>query len=67
MGNWNITVQGTGCHHNRDNPSDADRLAAEFVERLKAAGHTLVSATFTAGSRTDLPCGPSGRPIPPPQ
>jgi hypothetical protein len=54
MGNWNINVQGHGCHHNRTNPTDANLLAAKFVQELKAAGHTIESATFTSGSKEEL-------------
>lgn len=54
MGNWNITIQGSGAHHNTDFPQDADRLAANFVNRLLAAGQTIESATFTSGTKEDL-------------
>ena len=54
MGNWNINIQGVGCHHNKDNPTDADRMAAEFVERLRQAGHTVEHASFTSGSKVDI-------------
>jgi hypothetical protein len=60
MGNWNINIQGVGPHHNQDNPRDADRLAAMFVEVLREAGHTVEHATFTSGSKTDL--APATRP-----
>jgi hypothetical protein len=53
MGNWNINVQGIGCHHNNI-PSDADRMAAQFVRDLRAAGHTVEGATFTSGSKVDI-------------
>lgn len=51
MGNWAIVVQGTGGHHNRNYPKDANRMAAAFVQDLKDAGHTVESATFTHGGR----------------
>lgn len=60
MGNWNITIQGTGAHHNDSNPlaqdtiRDAEKLAAEFVEKLKAVGQKVESATFTYGGREEL-------------
>lgn len=54
MGNWNINVQGVGCHHNADNPTDADRLAAQFVADLIRTGHSVETATFTSGGKTDL-------------
>lgn len=54
MGNWNITIRGLGCHHNPDLETDADRMTAEFVEKLKAAGHTVASATFSTGAEYDM-------------
>lgn len=67
MGNWNINIQGVGAHHNQDNPTDADRMAVEFVEKLHAAGHNVEHATFTSGSKLDLPLVPAvpGPPDPP--
>lgn len=50
MGNWNISIQGTGCHHNRKLKSDANRLAAQFVQTLRDMGHQVTSATFTHGA-----------------
>jgi hypothetical protein len=50
MGNWNINIQGVGCHHNKANPSDADRMFDEFVAKLSLAGHTVQHATFTHGA-----------------
>ena len=49
MGDWNISIQGAGAHHNRRNPQDANRMAAEFVQRLRDAGHTVHSGIFTCG------------------
>jgi hypothetical protein len=65
MGNWNISIQGTGCHHNKDNPTDANVMAQAFVDALRAAGHTVEVATFTHGGcerlslvdRTPPSCG----------
>ena len=54
MSNWNITVRGVGIHHNKDAPNDADRMAADFVKRLKAAGHTVVAASITHGGENDI-------------
>lgn len=55
MGNWNITIVGTGCHHNtnrddswRDN-NDADIQFKNFVDALKASGHTIHHASFVFG------------------
>ena len=52
MGNWVITIHGTGAHNNYDPPVeyDANKLAAEFVKQLKAKGHNVSSARFTAGA-----------------
>jgi len=54
MGNWNITVRGVGSHHNRKNRSDANRMAARFVRELKAAGHSVISASITYGAEQDI-------------
>ena len=54
MGNWNINIQGVGCHHNGKPEIDADLLAAEMVGRLVGQGHTIESATFTHGGKIDL-------------
>ncbi len=86
MGMWNMTVLGTGCHHNfkqkaleegdpnphnwplgtkvlvpdgkggyeRTVESDADAMFKEFVEKLKAAGHSISHASFTHGGREDI-------------
>jgi hypothetical protein len=54
MGDWAIVVHGTGAHHNKDYPIDADRMAQEFVDKLIAAGHQVQLATFTSGGRTVL-------------
>ena len=59
MGNWNINIQGVGQHHNSTaaeavQAKDANRMAAEFVKKLTAAGHFVDNATFTYGSKEDL-------------
>lgn len=54
MGNWNINIQGTGCHHNTDNPTDANVMAANFVKDLLKAGHSIEGATFTHGAKDDI-------------
>lgn len=55
MGNWNITIQGVGPHHNPDAyPKDANRMAAAFVKQLREAGHTVEAATFTHGGKDDI-------------
>ena len=55
MGDWTITIHGTGCHHNANNyPADADKIAAACVAQLQTAGHKIKSAMFTHGGRDDL-------------
>lgn len=54
MGDWNINIQGTGCHHNGKPEIDADLAAVEFVARLREQGHTIHGATFTSGGKTNL-------------
>lgn len=60
MGQFTMVIHGTGAHHNwatdekgyikgRRNDHDADLLFAEFVDHLKAKGHTITGATFTVG------------------
>jgi hypothetical protein len=62
MGNWNISIQGTGPHGN-DKHFDADRLARELMTMLEANGHSIQVATFTAGSMKEIGesrlCNPS--------
>ena len=54
MGNWHISIQGIGCHHNQNNPGDADKLAAKFVKQLELYDHNIQSASFTFGAYIDL-------------
>ena len=54
MGQWNITIRGTGSHHNKKNPNDANRMAARFVGELKEAGHNVTGATITFGAEDDV-------------
>jgi type IV pilus biogenesis protein CpaD/CtpE len=49
MGKWNITILGTGAHHGKANEADANRMAAAFVDQLRAAGHEIRSCTFHYG------------------
>lgn len=72
MGQWNITIRGTGAHHNRDadgkasHPQDADRMLSRFVRELRKAGHSLASATITHGGEQDVLANPSPADIDPP-
>lgn len=54
MGNWNINIQGVGCHHNAKAAIDADLALKEFVAKLKSQGHSIEKATFTYGGREDF-------------
>ena len=57
MGDWVITIQGIGCHHNgpnRANAYDADQMAREFVKLLWKAGHQIEHASFTSGAKDEL-------------
>lgn len=54
MGNWNITIRGVGAHHNENYEKDANRLAAEFVQRLEAAGHIVHEASITYGAEETI-------------
>lgn len=54
MGQWVITIQGTGAHHNKDYPADADKMSLKFVDELQKAGHVIESATFTYGARQEI-------------
>ena len=55
MGNWVITIEGTGQHHNQGSPTDADVIADEMVQRLLNAGQNVERASFTSGGRMVLP------------
>jgi hypothetical protein len=46
MGRWRITIDGTGCHHNGKRDIDADLATKDFVDELRAQGHTLHGATL---------------------
>lgn len=54
MGNWHISIEGVGIHHNVDTPKDANKMAEKFVKDLKEAGHSITKATFTHGGSDDL-------------
>lgn len=54
MGQWVIVVEGTGAHHNKENPTDADRMAKRFVDELTRVGHTVRNASFTHGAAEGL-------------
>ena len=54
MGNWNISIEGIGSHHNQALETDANKMAAKFVQSLKNAGHTVTKASFTHGGADNL-------------
>lgn len=54
MGNWSISIQGLGVHHNDSCPQDADKLVNKFMAELIAGGHIIESAHFTFGGRENL-------------
>lgn len=54
MGDWAIFVQGAGIHHNKGQKQDANRMSAEFVQSLKAAGHTVRFASFTHSGNDNI-------------
>lgn len=55
MGQWNISIHGMGVHHNgKTLKEDANRMAADFVRQLRAAGHTVSKATITYGGEEDV-------------
>lgn len=54
MGNWILTIQGTGCHHNCTAEHDIDLLAPKLLAQVIAQGHHIESATINYGFRDDL-------------
>jgi hypothetical protein len=55
MGNWHISIEGVGIHHNSPNEErDANNMAREFTRKLAKAGHFLTKSTFTHGGSEDF-------------
>ena len=50
MGAWKIVIEGHGCHHNKRG-DDANVLAADLVEQLKASGHDVHGASFALATK----------------
>lgn len=53
MGNWVVTISGTGCHHNHERAQecgDIDWLVKEFIKSLKEAGQNVTHAQLVSGS-----------------
>jgi hypothetical protein len=59
MGQYTIVITGTGPHHNspHHHAIDADRVARDAIQALKAGGHTIVHAAITAGFTDPLAAG----------
>lgn len=49
MGNWHISIEGVGPHHNDGCTFDADKVARDTVRALRKAGHRITHASFTYG------------------
>jgi len=60
MGNFHISIEGLGAHHNDANPNDANRMAHRFVNELRRAGHRVSRATITHGGADRLGDGETG-------
>jgi hypothetical protein len=52
MGNWNVSIEGVGIHHN-GRTDDADAVFVEAVDKLKATGHSVTHASITYGGAND--------------
>ncbi len=53
MGNYHISIEGQGAHHN-GKEYDADEMARDLVKRLKEKGHSIFKASFTHGACDSL-------------
>ena len=51
MCNWTILIEGTGQHHNNEDPKDANVMFSEFVGKLRESGQNIEHATFINGAR----------------
>lgn len=49
MGQYRITIEGTGSHHNDHGDNDADLVARNMVAILLDKGHAIRSACFEVG------------------
>jgi hypothetical protein len=58
MGNWHLSIEGIGAHHNKLEPGqmtfNVDTMAKMFIEDLKARGHRVLRATITYGAADQL-------------
>ena len=64
MGNWTITIKGTGPHHN-GKAFDAESVAGRTCQHLLRHGHTIQDATLVVGNGDAEPIrfDPTARPI----
>jgi hypothetical protein len=46
MGRYAIVIVAVGSNHNADHPGDADKMAHQFCNKLREAGHNIESAEF---------------------
>lgn len=53
MGNYSITIEGVGSHDNGKS-YDAEQMATDLVEKLRAAGHTITHTSFVCGTNRAL-------------
>ena len=64
MGNWAITIEGLGCHHNGpEAAADADKMAKAFTKQLLDAGHSICDARFTVRGGQDQSIVPVDMPL----
>lgn len=49
MGNNAIIIRTVGCHHNGRADIDAEQIAKRCVDELRAAGHSILSASVESG------------------
>jgi hypothetical protein len=53
VGNCAISIVVSGENHNGKR-TDIDQMAADFIEHLKAKGHTVIAAHLVSGVEFDL-------------
>lgn len=58
MGNNAIIIRTVGSHHNGNAGYDAEQIAKRCVDELRAAGHTILSASVESGGGSIVLAGP---------
>ena len=58
MGNNAIIIRTVGCHHNGRADIDAEQIAKRCVDELRAAGHSILSASVESGGGSIVLAGP---------